>query len=67
VRKEAGSDRRFVLLELSPAGRKKLEALSIDHECELNDLAPKLIRTLTVLRAVQGKLGTRPVRRDSGI
>ncbi len=41
VRKEAGSDHRYVLLELSPRGRKKLEALSIDHETELNDLAPK--------------------------
>ena len=67
VRKDAGSDRRCVLLELTPGGRKKLEALSIDHECELDDLAPKLIRTLTALRALHGKLGKRGARRDSGI
>lgn len=66
-RKDAGSDRRYVLLELSPRGRKKLEALSIDHECELNDLAPRLIRTLTALRAVHRKPGKRGARRDSGI
>ena len=34
VRKQAGSDRRCVLLELSPRGRAKLEALSIDHARE---------------------------------
>ena len=67
VRKDAGSDRRCVLLELTPGGRKKLEALSIDHECELDDLAPKLIRTLTALRALHGKLGKRGARMDSGI
>lgn len=66
VRKQAGSDRRCVLLELSPAGRKKLEALSIDHQRELNDLAPKLIRTLTALRAVPRKSGKRGTGRDSG-
>jgi DNA-binding MarR family transcriptional regulator len=67
VRKDGGSDRRCVLLQLTPGGRKKLEALSIDHECELDDLAPKLIRTLTALRALHGKLGKRGARRDSGI
>ncbi len=67
VRKADGSDRRFVVLELSPAGRKKIEALSIDHECELNDLAPELIRTLTALRAVPRKSGKRGAARDSGI
>jgi hypothetical protein len=67
VRKDAGSDRHCVLLQLTPGGRKKLEALSIDHECELDDLAPKLIRTLTALRALHGKLGKRGARRDSGI
>jgi DNA-binding MarR family transcriptional regulator len=67
VRKADGFDRRFVLLALSPAGRKKIEALSIDHECELNDLAPKLIRTLTALRVVPRKSGKRGAGRDSGI
>ena len=67
ARKQAGSDRRCVVLELSPRGRKKLEALSIDHARELNDLAPKLIRTLTALKAVHGKPRKRAARRDSGI
>ena len=67
ARKEAGSGRRCVLLELSPEGRKRLEALSIDHECELNDLAPTLIRTLTRLRAVHRKPGKRPARGDHAI
>ena len=67
VRKDAGSDRRCVLLELTPGGRKKLEALSIDHEAELNDLAPKLIRTLTALRAVPKRSGKRWAGRASGI
>jgi DNA-binding MarR family transcriptional regulator len=66
ARKQAGADRRCVLLELSLAGRKKLEALSIDHQCELNDLAPKLIRTLTALRAVPRKSGKRGGGRHSG-
>ena len=67
VRRQAGSDRRCVLLEVSPRGRKKLEALAIDHARELNDLAPKLIRTLTRLRAAHTKPGERPTRRESGI
>src|ERR1700691_1150599 len=67
ARKQARSDRRCVLLELTPAGRKKLEALSIDHEAELNDLAPKLIRTLTALRAVKTNPGKRRARGSNGI
>jgi DNA-binding MarR family transcriptional regulator len=59
VRKQAESDRRRVLLEVSPRGQKMLEALSIDHAYELNELAPQLIRTLTTLRGVQRKHGTR--------
>jgi len=67
ARKQSGSDRRCVVLELSPKGRKKLEVLSIDHARELNDLAPKLIRTLTALRAAHRKPGKRGAGRDSGI
>jgi hypothetical protein len=37
------------LLEVSPKGRKMLEKLSIDHARELNELAPRLIRTLRQL------------------
>jgi DNA-binding MarR family transcriptional regulator len=67
TRKQARSDRRCVLLELTLAGRKKLEALSIDHEAELNDLAPKLIRTLTALREAKRNPGKRRARGTSGI
>ena len=67
VRKQAGSDRRCVLLELSPAGRKKLEALSIDHARELDEFAPTLIRTLTRLRTVNRKPRKRAARSDNAI
>jgi DNA-binding MarR family transcriptional regulator len=52
VRKRTGSDQRCVLLEVSLRGEAMLEALSIDHARELNELAPRLIRTLTTLRGV---------------
>jgi DNA-binding MarR family transcriptional regulator len=55
VRELAGSDRRCVLLKLTPKGWEKLEALSIDHARELNEFAPKLIRMLSKLRAVDRK------------
>jgi DNA-binding MarR family transcriptional regulator len=67
ARKDAGSDRRCVLLELSPRGRKKLEALSIDHARELDEFAPTLIRTLTRLRAVNRKPRKRAARSDNAI
>jgi DNA-binding MarR family transcriptional regulator len=50
VRRHDETDRRCVLLEVSPQGRKMLEKLSIDHARELNELAPRLIRTLGQLR-----------------
>jgi DNA-binding MarR family transcriptional regulator len=67
VRKQAGSDRRCVLLELSPKGQEMLEALSIDHARELNVLAPQLIRTLNTLRVRHGKSRKRATRRNSEI
>jgi DNA-binding MarR family transcriptional regulator len=67
VRKQAGSDRRCILLELSPKGRAKLEALSIDHARELDELAPALIRMLTSLRALRRKPGKRAVRSANAI
>jgi DNA-binding MarR family transcriptional regulator len=45
------SDRRCILLELTPKGLRTLEALSLDHSRELNELAPQLIRTLTSIKA----------------
>jgi DNA-binding MarR family transcriptional regulator len=67
VRKQAGSDRRCVLLELSLRGRAKLEALSIDHARELEEFAPTLIRTLTRLRAVHSEPGKQAARSDNAI
>lgn len=55
-------DRRCVVLELTAKGQDMLEALSIDHARELNELAPQLIRTLSILQAEDG--GTK--RRSSG-
>jgi DNA-binding MarR family transcriptional regulator len=67
ARRQVGSDRRCVLLELSPRGRKQLEALSIDHARELDEFAPTLIRTLTRLRAVNRKPRKRAARSDNAI
>lgn len=55
VRKRAASDRRYILLTLSRRGMEKLRALSIEHERELNDLAPQLIQTLMALRKTYRK------------
>ena len=56
IRRKPGSDdRRRVLLELTLKGKRLLDSLSIDHACELNELAPQLIRTLTELGAVSTK------------
>jgi DNA-binding MarR family transcriptional regulator len=54
-RKPGTDDRRCVLLELTPRGRRLLDSLSIDHALELNEFAPQLIRTLTKLRTVSDK------------
>lgn len=62
MRRQAGTDRRCVLLEVSPKGQQMLEALSIDHAKELNERAPRLIRTLTALRASAKK--QRPGRKS---
>lgn len=54
-RKPGSDDRRRVLLEVTPKGRRLLDSLSIDHARELNELAPQLIRTVTELGAVANK------------
>jgi DNA-binding MarR family transcriptional regulator len=45
-----GEDRRRVVLDLTAFGRKTLAKLSEDHEHELYQLAPEMIRTLTRIR-----------------
>jgi DNA-binding MarR family transcriptional regulator len=54
ARRQDESDRRCVLLEVSPKGRKMLESLSIDHARELNELGPQLIRALGRLKPAYG-------------
>lgn len=54
-RAHEGPDRRCVLLELTAKGRQTLEALSIDHARELNELAPRLVKTLSKIQAAHGK------------
>jgi DNA-binding MarR family transcriptional regulator len=46
------TDRRCVVLQLTPKGMRLLDSLSVDHARELNELAPQLTRTLTALEAV---------------
>jgi DNA-binding MarR family transcriptional regulator len=64
VRKHGGSDRRCVILSVSPKGQEVLEALSIDHARELNELGPQLIRSLAALRTVEGDQVSEPRGRD---
>lgn len=64
VRKQSGPDRRCVVLELTPRGRRLLEALSIDHACELNELGPQLIRALNRLKAAHRSPAKRWSRRE---
>lgn len=45
-RREAGHDRREVLLELTPKGEKVLRELSLHHKAELRIQGPALVATL---------------------
>jgi DNA-binding MarR family transcriptional regulator len=67
ARRQGGFDRRCVLLEVSPKGQQMLEALSIDHARELNELAPQLIRTLSTLRTVHKQSGKPAARSEDEI
>ena len=49
ARRQDAVDRRYVHLEVTRKGREVLHSLSVDHARELNELAPKLTRTLTAL------------------
>jgi DNA-binding MarR family transcriptional regulator len=49
-RKHDTPDRRCVTLHVTPKGHRVLRALSDDHERELHELAPKLIRALKLIR-----------------
>ena len=67
IRRQTGVDQRYVMLELTAKGLRKLEKLSNDHARELNELAPRLVRTLATLRAIEGEPGERADRRNGGI
>src|ERR1700761_9398940 len=56
-RKQGDEDRRRVLLELTPKGKRILDSLSLERE--LDELAPQLIQTLTELKALSSKPGKR--------
>jgi DNA-binding MarR family transcriptional regulator len=45
-RTQGKPDKRTVILSLTSKGRQVLDALSADHELELNEMAPKLIEKL---------------------
>ncbi|WP_353063584.1 MarR family winged helix-turn-helix transcriptional regulator [Tunturibacter psychrotolerans] len=49
-RKQAALDRRRVLLQVTPKGQRILQALSDDHERELYELVPRMVRALTTIR-----------------
>jgi DNA-binding MarR family transcriptional regulator len=49
-RKVAESDRRFVVLKLTSQGLRVIQTLAMDHERELSELVPTLIRSLTQIR-----------------
>jgi DNA-binding MarR family transcriptional regulator len=50
-RKHDTPDRRYVVLHVTAKGQRVLRALSKDHERELSELVPRLIRALTAIRS----------------
>src|ERR1700733_12617747 len=44
-------DRRYVVLRLTAKGNRVLRALSEDHERELSELVPTMVRALTSIRS----------------
>jgi DNA-binding MarR family transcriptional regulator len=53
LRKNAAIDRRRVVLQVTPKGQRILETLSDDHERELYELVPRMVRALTTIRNSQ--------------
>src|ERR1700722_2129567 len=50
LRKNAATDRRRVVLQVTPKGQRILQTLSDDHERELYELVPRMVRALTTIR-----------------
>jgi DNA-binding MarR family transcriptional regulator len=62
-RRRSESDRREVLLELTPRGDKLLQEMALRHRAELRELAPDLVAALKrVVRDTQTENGSRPGR-----
>jgi DNA-binding MarR family transcriptional regulator len=53
LRKNAVLDRRRVVLQVTPKGQRILQTLSDDHERELYELVPSMVRALTTIRGSQ--------------
>jgi DNA-binding MarR family transcriptional regulator len=53
LRKSAAIDRRRVVLQVTPKGQRILQTLSDDHERELYELVPRMVRALTTIRNSQ--------------
>jgi|SRR5512146_1601174 DNA-binding MarR family transcriptional regulator len=65
-RRRSESDRREVLLELTPRGDKLLHDMALHHRAELRELAPDLVAALKrVVRDTQGDNDARARRRTS--
>jgi DNA-binding MarR family transcriptional regulator len=60
-RKHDISDRRCVILHVTAQGHRVLRSLSDDHERELNELLPRLVSALKLIR-VSGKHSTGAAR-----
>lgn len=65
VRRRDPENRRQVVLELTPAGKRILTELSADHARELNELAPQLIRALRSSITPQPLRGKNAPKRES--
>jgi DNA-binding MarR family transcriptional regulator len=61
LRKNATVDRRRVVLQVTPKGQRILETLSDDHERELYELVPRMVRALTTIRNSQNLNGREQV------
>ncbi|HMK28683.1 MAG TPA: MarR family winged helix-turn-helix transcriptional regulator [Terriglobales bacterium] len=58
-RRRAGTDRRQVLLDLTPRGEKVLRDLAIHHRDELRTLGPTLVSSLRQVLATTTRAGGR--------
>ena len=63
-RRRSETDRREVLLELTPRGDKLLQELALHHRAELRELAPELVAALK--KVVRGAQTNNSGRRAKG-